>query len=108
VTDNRERAGSDIHDLLPAGSRVPPRALHDPATGRWHVTAIGPKLGGRRGPPPDYITGDGEDELAALVDLVLRLRDGAKAEKLAEIDRRGRARSSREPRSSRSDRWGGR
>src|SRR3954453_14197895 len=28
--DDRERAWSDIHDLLPRGSRVPTRALQDP------------------------------------------------------------------------------
>ena len=40
---------------------------------------------------PETITGTGEDELAAMIDLRIRLDERRRDEKLAEIDRRGRA-----------------
>ena len=40
---------------------------------------------------PETITGTGEDELAAMIDLAIRLGERRRAEKVAEIDRRGRA-----------------
>ena len=40
---------------------------------------------------PETITGTGEDELAAMIDLAIRLDERRRAEKLAEIDRRSRA-----------------
>ena len=44
-----------------------------------------------RGKVPERITGTGEDELAAMTDLRIRLDERQRAEKLIEIDRRGRA-----------------
>ena len=40
---------------------------------------------------PKTITGTGENELAAMIDLTIRLDERRRDEKLAEIDRRGRA-----------------
>jgi hypothetical protein len=90
VPDDRERAWSDIHDLLPPGWRVPTAALHDPATGRWHVTAVGPNPGGRHRPPPKHLTGEGLEEETALVDLMLKLRELDKADHLEAVWRRVR------------------
>jgi hypothetical protein len=59
-------------ERLPAGWRTAPPTF-DPATRLWSVTALGPKLGGRRGAPPATVTGEGPDELAALHDLADRL-----------------------------------
>ncbi len=57
-----------------ATRRLAHRAVtYDPATRLWFVTALGPKLGGRRGPAPATVTGQGPDELAALCDLAARL-----------------------------------
>jgi hypothetical protein len=53
---------------------VPSAPLFDPATRTWSITAIGPKLGGRRGGPPASITGTGTTEVEALRDLLGRLR----------------------------------
>ena len=50
-----------------------------PGTGRWTWTARGRHPG--RGKTPETITGTGEDELAAMTDLAIRL-----AEKLASVD----------------------
>jgi hypothetical protein len=63
--------------------------MEDPATARWQVTAVGPKQGGRRGPPPEVVVGEGIEEEAALVDLALKLRERRNAEPLAEMDRPG-------------------
>jgi hypothetical protein len=68
----REQAWDTIHERLPAGWRTAP-PTYDPATRLWSVTALGPKLGGRHGKPPDTVTGEGPDELAALRDLTERL-----------------------------------
>ena len=40
---------------------------------------------------PKTITGTGEDELAAMIDLAIQLDERRRDEKLADIDRRGRA-----------------
>ena len=40
---------------------------------------------------PETISGTGEDELAAMIDLRVRLDERRRDEKLAEIDRRSRA-----------------
>ena len=61
---------------------------YDPGTGRWTWTARGRHPG--RGKHPERIIGTGEDELAAMTDLAIRL-DERRDEKLDEIDRRGRA-----------------
>ena len=50
------------------------RASWSPARKAWEVVAIGPKLGGRRGPPTESVEGSGADEVAAL-DLAERLRE---------------------------------
>ena len=68
----------------PSGQRS-----YDPGTGRWSYTARGPHPG--RGKYPETITGTGEDELAAMIDLRIRLDDRQRDDKLADIDRRGRA-----------------
>ena len=62
---------------------------YDPGTRRWTWTARGRHPG--RGKHPETITGIGEDELAAMIDLRIRLDERRRDEKLAEIDRRGRA-----------------
>ena len=84
----RERAALDVLGLLPEWWAVGPTS-YDPGTGRWTYTARGPHPG--RGKYPETITGTGEDELAAMTDLRIRLDERRRAEKLEEIDRRGRA-----------------
>ena len=79
----RERAALDVPALLPEWWAVGPTS-NEPGTGRWSYTARGPHPG--RGKYPETITGTGEDELAAMMDLRIRL------------DERRRARSS--PRST--------
>ena len=89
----RERAALDVLDLLPEGGpsarRLRPRhrALDLHGAGPHPVAAS-----------PETITGTGEDELAAMIDLGIRLEERRRAEKLAEIDRRGRAAFLGEPR----------
>jgi hypothetical protein len=89
VTDpvKRERAALDILALLPEWWAVGPTS-YDPGVCRWSVTARGPHPG--RGKSPATITGTGEDELAAMVDLRILLDERRHAEKPAQIDRRGR------------------
>ena len=71
----RDQAWDLIHERLRAGGRVGPPTL-DPATRRWTVAAIGPTVGGRRGPAPLAIIGVGADKLEALRDLGERLAPG--------------------------------
>ena len=66
--NDREQAWDTVHERLPAGWRTAPPTF-DPATRLWSVTALGPKLGCRRGKPPATVTGEGPDELEALRDL---------------------------------------
>ena len=84
----RERAAIDVLALLPEWWAVGPTS-YDPGTGRWTWTARGRHPG--RGKQPETITGTGEDELAAMIDLRIRLDERRRDDKLAEIDRRGRA-----------------
>ena len=84
----RERAALDVLELLPEWWAVGPTS-YDPGTGRWTWTARGRHPG--RGKAPETITGTGEDELAAMIDLRIRLDERRRAEKVAEIERRGRA-----------------
>ena len=84
----RERAALDVLALLPEWWAVGPTS-YDPGTGRWTWTARGRHPG--RGKTPERITGTGEDELAAMIDLRIRLDERRRDEKLAEIDRGGRA-----------------
>ena len=84
----RERAALDVFNLLPDRWHVGPTS-HDPGIGRWSYTARGPHPG--RGKTPKGITGTGTDELAAMIDSAIRLEERRRDEKLAEIERRGRA-----------------
>jgi hypothetical protein len=70
--NNREQAWDAIHERMPARWRVTSPS-YDPGRGRWEAVAIGPKVGGRRGPAPGTVIGEGPDELAALRDLAERL-----------------------------------
>jgi hypothetical protein len=70
--NNREQEWDVIHERLTACWRTAPPTFA-PATRLWSATALGPKLGGRRGGPPATVTGEGPDELAALMDLAERL-----------------------------------
>ena len=71
----RERAWDDIHDLLPEWWQVG-LATFDLGRHRWSVTvtARSPKYSGRPRPPAT-VTGEGEDEVAALTYLALKLRE---------------------------------
>ncbi len=82
----RERAALDVLELLPDRWALGPTS-YDPGIGRWSYTVRGPHPG--RGKMPETITGTGLDELA-MIDLAIHLDERRKAEKLAEIDRRGR------------------
>ena len=84
----RERAAMDVLELLPYRWALGPTS-YDPGTGRWTWTARGRHPG--RGKHPERITGIGYDELAAMIDRRIRLDERRRDEKLAEIDRRGRA-----------------
>ena len=84
----RERAALDVLALLPEWWAVGPTS-YDPGTGRWTWTARGRHPG--RGKSPERVTGIGEDELAAMIDLRNRLDERQRAKKLAAVDRRGRA-----------------
>jgi hypothetical protein len=84
----RERAALDVLALLPEWWAVGPTS-YDPGIGRWSSTARGPHPG--RGKYPETTTGTGEDELAAMIDLRIRLDERQRPEKLGQIDRRGRA-----------------
>ena len=84
----RERAALDVLELLPDRWHVGPTS-YDPGIRRWTYTARGPHPG--RGKAPETITGTGEDELAAMTDLAIRLDERRRAEKLVDIDRGGRA-----------------
>ena len=84
----RERAALDVLALLPERWSVGPTS-YDPGIRRWSYTARGPHP--RRGKFPETITGTGEDDLAAMIDPRIRLDERRRLDKLAEIDRRGRA-----------------
>jgi hypothetical protein len=101
----RERAALDVLALLPDRWALGPTS-YDPGTGRWRYTARGPHPG--RGRYPETLTGTAEDELTAMMDLRLRLDERHRAEKLAEIDRRGRVASLKGPRRSPTLRRAGR
>ena len=84
----RECAALDVLALLPDGWRVG-RACWNPGTQRWAVTARAPHPG--RGEAPETISGIGDDDLAAMIDLRTRLGERHRGEKLAATDRRVRA-----------------
>jgi hypothetical protein len=64
--------------------------IFDPARHRWSITARSPKYSGRLRPPAT-ITADGEDEVAALTYLALKLRDLRDVERRMELEERARA-----------------
>lgn len=84
----RECAALDVLALLPDGWRVG-RACWNPGTRRWAVTARAPHLG--RGEAPETISGIGDDDLAAMIDLRIRLEERHRGETLGAVDQRGRA-----------------
>ena len=83
-----ERAWDDIHSWLPDGWRVTAPSW-DPGRQRWEVVARSPKPIGRL-TRPDYLIGDGEDELHALTELALKLDAVRRAGRLATIEERAR------------------
>jgi hypothetical protein len=66
------QAWDTILDRLPPGWRVTAPS-YDPGRARWEAVAICPKVGGRRGPAPLTVIGEGPDELSALADPAGRL-----------------------------------
>ena len=82
----RERAAMDVLELLPYRWALGPTS-YDPGIGRWSYTARRPHPG--RGKMPETITGTGEDELAAMIDLAIRLDERRRDDRRAEIERRG-------------------
>ena len=90
MTDSakRERAALDVLELLPEWWAVGPTS-YDPGIGLSSYTARGRHHG--RGKCSETITGTGEDELAAMMDLRIGLDERHRADTLVEIDRRGRA-----------------
>ena len=60
-----------------------------PGRQRWEVVARSPKPIGRLS-RPDYLIGDGEDELHALTELALKLDAIRRADRLATIEERAR------------------
>lgn len=69
--DPRTAAWSAVHEALPARWQVGPPSF-DPGRQAWIVSAVGPHPG--RGKIPQSVTGIGEDEVAALLDLDDQLR----------------------------------
>jgi hypothetical protein len=77
-----------VHGLLPDGWLVG-RPSFDPGRHAWSVTAGSPKYSGRLRSPAT-ITGRGEDELAALTDLVIELRELRAVEQRMAIEAKAR------------------
>ena len=92
----RERAALDVLALLPEWWAVGPTS-YDPGTGRWSYTARGPHPG--RGKHPETITGTGEDELAAMIDLASGSTSGDATRSSPRSTGVGVRRSSKVPRS---------
>lgn len=78
----------DVLSRLPDRWAVGPIS-YDPRVRRWSITARGPHPG--RGKAPETLRGTGEDELTAMTDLRIQLDERHDDDKLAEIERRGRA-----------------
>lgn len=106
TTDIRERAWFGVHDRLPAGWRVCPAFRH-PHTGRWSVSAVSPRHAGR-GVPQASVEGHGEDEIAALTDLSIKLDELRAVERRMVREERARAAYLPERRTTRGGRWDGR
>jgi len=87
--DAREAAWGAVHDALPAFWRVGPPSFN-PERQSWTITTISRHPG--RGKIPTTITGYGDDEVAALRDLEVRLvnspRPTGDAERRAALARR--------------------
>lgn len=81
-----ERAWEGVHDTLPAQWRVGP-VTYDPDRRTWTVAALGP-LPVRRGQPPNCIEASGEDEIAALSYLAVKLAESKTAGRMEELRRR--------------------
>jgi hypothetical protein len=60
----------------------------DPGQHGWDVTAISPKYSGRLRPPA-AIAGRGEDEVAALTDLAIQLRELRQLEQRMALEEKG-------------------
>ena len=75
--DARETAWPAVHEALPARWHVGPVSF-DPGRHAWSVSAHGPLPG--RGKAPEFVSGSGADEVAALRDLDDRLRAVPKPE----------------------------
>ena len=88
-TDPREIAWFALHDALPAGWLVGPITF-DPGRDQFSVTARAPHPG--RGKSPATVSGAGQTDVAALVDLHERLtgmpRPAADAARRESINRR--------------------
>lgn len=69
---DRTEAWDAILARLPAGWRVSQPSF-DPGRHLWEAVAVGPKVGGRHGPAPATVIGEGTDELGSLQDLAARL-----------------------------------
>lgn len=83
--DPVSRALLDIARLLPKRWLIPPR--YEPGTSRWFASAQGPHPhGGENG----SISAEGEDELHALTDPVLKLSELGKTDREATLERRVR------------------
>ena len=78
ITDaaKRERAALDVLTRLPDRWALGPTS-YDPGTGRWTYATRRPHPG--RGKYPETITGTGEDELAAMAALRIRLDERRRA-----------------------------
>ena len=83
----REDVWSAILEALPARWHVGP-VTYNPGRYAWSVTAHGPLPG--RGKVPEFVSGSGADEVAALRDLDDRLRGVPKPDggRLEELNRR--------------------
>jgi hypothetical protein len=90
VAEPRHRAWDDIHDRLPDRWRVGPTSFAPGRSVGWSVAARSPKYAGRLRPPA-VVTGVGEDELGALTDLALKLRELANVERRIAMEERARA-----------------
>lgn len=69
--DEREEVWGRLHEAMPARWTVG-QPSYDPGRPGWSVSAVGPNRG--RGKVPTFVSGFGDNELAAVRDLDARLR----------------------------------
>lgn len=69
--DERETVWGRLHEAMPARWTVG-QPSYDPGRRGWSISAVGPDRG--RGKLPTFVSGFGEDELAAVRNLDARLR----------------------------------